>query len=69
MKRNQVNDLLRSGAPHSTAIIEHIQAVKETIQLKTNASIRHVHEKKLWKQEYKMSITSIWKAKTELKLN
>ncbi|CAF3925362.1 unnamed protein product [Rotaria sp. Silwood1] len=34
LKRNQVNDLPRSGAPSTTTTIKYIQTVKEAIRLK-----------------------------------
>ncbi|CAF1520942.1 unnamed protein product [Rotaria sordida] len=34
LKRNQVDDLSRSGAPPTTTTIEYIEAVKQAIQLK-----------------------------------
>ncbi|CAF1611292.1 unnamed protein product, partial [Didymodactylos carnosus] len=67
LKRKQVDDLPRSGAPRTTTTIEYIQAVKESIQLKRNASIRDVNAK-LREQGYKTSSNAVWRAKTELKL-
>ncbi|CAF0864504.1 unnamed protein product [Rotaria sordida] len=45
LKRNQVDDLSRSGAPPTTTTIEYIEAVKQAIRLKRNASIRNVNAK------------------------
>ncbi|CAF4924318.1 unnamed protein product, partial [Rotaria sp. Silwood2] len=42
LKRNQVNDLPRSGAPRTAATNEYIQSVKLNLQLTKNASIRNV---------------------------
>ncbi|CAF1364651.1 unnamed protein product [Didymodactylos carnosus] len=67
LKRKQVDDLPRSGAPRTTTTIEYIQAVKESTQLKRNASIRNVNAK-LREQGYKTSSNAVWRAKTELKL-
>ncbi|CAF4032449.1 unnamed protein product, partial [Rotaria sp. Silwood1] len=67
LKRNQVNDLPRSGAPRTTTKIKYIQTVKEAIRLKKNASIRNVIAK-LQKQGYKTSKSSVWRVKTLLKL-
>ena len=67
LKRNQVNDLPRPGAPRTTTTTKYVQAVKKTIELKKNASIRNVNAK-LRRQGYKTSINSVWRAKTELNL-
>lgn len=67
LKRNQPDDLPRSGAPRTTTTIEYIQAVKEAIRLRRNASIRNVNVK-LQTEGYKTSNTSVWRAKHVLNL-
>lgn len=67
LKRNQVNDLPRSGAPRTTTTSEYIQSVKDAIRLKTNASIRKANEE-LRQKGYKTSITTVWRTKELLEL-
>ena len=67
MKRNQVDDLPRSDAPRTTATIEYIRAVNRALRLKEGASIRNVNAK-LRQEEFKTSNTSVWRAKSSLKL-
>ncbi|CAF2957771.1 unnamed protein product [Rotaria sp. Silwood2] len=67
LKRNQVNDLPRSGAPRTTATNEYIQSVKLNLQLTKNASIRNVN-RKLQQQGFNTSRTSVWRVKESLNL-
>ncbi len=67
LKRNQVDDLPRLGAPCTTTTIEYIQAVKQAIRLKQGASIRNVNAK-LRQEGFKTSNTSVWRVKKLLKL-
>ena len=66
-KRNQVDDLLRSGAPRTTATIECIRCVNHALRLKEGASIGNVNAK-LRQEEFKTSNTSVRRAKSSLNL-
>ena len=67
LKRNQVDDLPRSGAPRSTTTIEYTQAVEENIRLKKNSSIRKANAI-LSQNGHKTSKSSLWRVKNELSL-